>query len=114
MEFDNAGVVLRPGMYGNIQLTEGDATALIVPADAVIDAGEMQYAFVVHNQKHFEPRLLKLGRRSDNSVEVLSGLSEGDEVVTGANFLIDSESRLQAAISGMGGPPAESHSGHGK
>jgi len=87
--------------------------ALTIPADALIDAGTMQYAFVVHNQTHFEPRMLKVGKRSDDRVEILSGLAEGDEVVTSANFLIDSESRLQAAISAMGRPPPERMKGTG-
>jgi RND family efflux transporter MFP subunit len=114
MEFENSGMTLKPGMYGDVQLSDGASMALTVPADAVIDAGEMQYAFVVHNQTHFEPRMLKVGRRSDDRVEILEGLHEGEEVVTSANFLIDSESRLQAAISGMGAAQAGGHEGHGK
>ena len=76
-----------------------------MPSDAVLDGGQTQYAFVVHNGNHFEPHLLKIGRTSDDWDEVLSGLKNGDEVVTSANFLIDSESRLKAAVAGMGGMP---------
>ncbi|MEP0828102.1 MAG: efflux RND transporter periplasmic adaptor subunit [bacterium] len=114
MEFDNMDGALKPGMYGDIQLSDGESSALTIPADALIDAGEMRYAFVVHKQTHFEPRMLKVGRRSDDRVEILEGLHEGEEVVTSANFLIDSESRLQAAISGMGATQAGGHEGHGK
>ena len=77
--------------------------------------GNVSYAFVVHDGGHFEPRLLSLGRSADDYVEVLSGLREGESVLTSANFLIDSESRLKAAISGMGGTQtAGEHAGHGK
>lgn len=114
MEFENSGGTLKPGMYGDVQLSESASLALTVPADAIIDAGEMQYAFVVHKQTHFEPRMLKVGRRSGDRVEVLEGIGEGEEVVTSANFLIDSESRLQAAISGMGAAQAGGHEEHGK
>lgn len=83
-----------------------------MPSDAVMDDGNRQYAFAVHDGVHFEPRLLKVGRRSNDFVEILSGLSEGESVVTSANFLIDSESRLKAAISGMGGTASGAHAGH--
>jgi Cu(I)/Ag(I) efflux system membrane fusion protein len=75
----------------------------MAPAEAVIDGGAVQYAFVVHDGIHFEPRRVQIGRTTDNWVEITDGLAEGDIVVTSANFLIDSESRLKAAISGMGG-----------
>ena len=84
-----------------------------MPADAVLDDGDRQYAFVIHDRIHFEPRLLKLGRSSDDYFEVLSGLTEGEQVVTSANFLIDSESRLKAAMAGMGDTQSNDHSGHG-
>jgi len=113
LEFPNPSLRLRPGMYAEIEVDRGDGMVLAVPADAVMDGGEIQYAFVVHDQTHFEPRLLKIGRTADDWVEVLSGLSEGETVVTSANFLIDSESRLKAAISGLGGAPAAAtHAGH--
>ena len=114
IEFSNASFRLKPGLYVDIDLADQGDGVLAVPADAVMDGGDRQYAFVVHEGTHFEPRLLKLGRSSDDYFEVLSGLSEGEQVVTSANFLIDSESRLKAAIAGMGGTQPDAHAGHGK
>ena len=114
LEFANPSLMLRPGMYSDVQLLQDNEPVLALPTDAVMDGGETKYAFVVHDGKHFEPRLLKLGRSGGDWVEVLSGVSEGDEVVTSANFLIDSESRLKAAIAGMGGARTDEHAGHGK
>lgn len=102
IEVNNASMTLRPGMYADVLVSKDASASLAVPADAILDGGETQYAFVVHDGSHFVPRLVTLGRRGDDWVEVISGLSEGDRVVTSANFLIDSESRLQAAIAGMG------------
>ena len=114
MEFANPALQLRPGMYAEVELEGSGGPVLAVPADAVMDGGDLQYAFVVHNGTHFEPRLLTIGRRSNDLMEVLSGLSEGELVITSANFLIDSESRLKAAIAGMGGTQPNAHAGHGK
>lgn len=112
LEFDNPGLALKPGMYAEVAVATGTASTLAVPMDAVMDGGETKYVFVVHNGVQFEPRMVKVGRSSDEWYEVLSGLQPGETVVTSANFLIDSESRLQAAITGMGGAQAESHAGH--
>ena len=114
IEFANASFRLKPGMYAEVDLAGQGNGVLAVPADAVMDDGDRQYAFVVHDGTHFEPRLLKLGRSSDDYFEVLSGLAEGEQVVTSANFLIDSESRLKAAIAGMGSTQPDAHAGHGK
>ncbi len=112
--FANPSLKLRPGMYSEVELEGRGQGLLTIPADAVMDSGDRQYAFVIQNGSHFEPRLLKIGRRADDYMEVLSGLSEGEQVVTGANFLIDSESRLKAAIAGMGSTQPDTHAGHGK
>jgi Cu(I)/Ag(I) efflux system membrane fusion protein len=114
MEFANPALQLRPGMYAEVELEGSGEPVLAVSAEAVMDGGDLQYAFVVHNGTHFEPRLLTIGRRSNDFMEVLSGLSEGELVITSANFLIDSESRLKAAIAGMGGTQPNAHAGHGK
>ncbi len=112
IELSNPQMKLRPGMYADVRLTDDSKPVLAMPFDALMDGGETRYAFVVHNGTHFEPRLLNIGRRSDEWVEVLSGLSAGEVVVTSANFLIDSESRLKAAISGMGSTEPNAHAGH--
>lgn len=113
LEFPNPDLALRPGMYADVAVARGGPEMLAVPAPALMDGGETQYVFVVHDGIHFEPRRVTVGRRSDDWVEILTGVDSGEEVVTSANFLIDSESRLQAAITGMSGAPAESHEGHG-
>lgn len=102
LEVNNHPMTLRPGMYADVAIARDANVTLAVPADAILDGGETQYVFVVHEGSHFVPRKVALGVRGDDWVEVVSGLAEGNAVVTAANFLIDSESRLQAAISGMG------------
>ena len=111
LQFPNPGLRLKPGMFAEVELERGSEPVLAVPSEAVMDGGEMQYAFVVHDGRHFIPHRVAIGRASDDWIEVLSGLQEGDEVVTSANFLIDSESRLKAAVAGMSG--AGAHAGHG-
>ncbi len=112
IEIANPKMRLRPGMYAQVEL-EGKAGdgALTVPSDAILDNGDIQYAFIVHPGGHFEPRQVSVGQGSDDFIEVTSGLHEGELVATSANFLLDSESRLQAAISGMGSGAPESPAG---
>ncbi len=98
---DRNGPRLRPGMYGTVYLNLPATTGLMVPAEAVVDTGEMHYLFVAKDGGHFEPRLVKVGARAKDHVEILSGVSDGETVVTTGNFLIDSESRLRAAIEGQ-------------
>jgi membrane fusion protein, copper/silver efflux system len=98
---DRNGPRLRPGMYGNVLLDLPATSGLVVPAEAVVDTGETHYLFVAKEGGHFEPRLVKVGGRLKDRVEILSGVAEGERVVTTGNFLIDSESRLRAAIEGQ-------------
>jgi len=112
IELRNPGLELRPGMYGSVRVTNLQGSTLSISSEALMDGGDLKYAFVVHEGTHFEPRLLTVGQRTDNWVEVLSGLREGEMVVSSANFLIDSESRLKAAIAGMGSTKADAHAGH--
>lgn len=99
--FDRSGPKLRPGMYGNIYLSLPATTGLMVPSEAVVDTGETHYLFIAKDGGHFEPRLVKIGAREKDTVEILSGVSEGETVVTTGNFLVDSESRLRSAIEGQ-------------
>jgi Cu(I)/Ag(I) efflux system membrane fusion protein len=99
--FDRTGPRLRPGMYGTIHLDLPATTGLMVPAEAVVDTGEMQYLFVARAGGHFEPRAVKIGARLKDRIEILGGVTEGETVVTTGNFLVDSESRLRAAIEGQ-------------
>ena len=99
--FQNPDLKLRPGMYGDVVIKAEQTEGLVVPSESVVDTGEVQYAFVAREGGRFEPRKVRLGMRSGPDVEILDGLSEGETVVTTANFLIDSESRLRAAIEGL-------------
>jgi Cu(I)/Ag(I) efflux system membrane fusion protein len=101
---DRDGPRLKPGMSGNVYLDLPRTTGLMAPAEAVVDTGEMHYLFVAKDGGHFEPRLVKIGARRNDRVEILSGVDEGETVVTTGNFLIDSESRLRAAIAGQTSP----------
>jgi Cu(I)/Ag(I) efflux system membrane fusion protein len=104
----NPDGILKPDMYASIQLMSGnDASVLAVPDSAVIDSGTRQVVLVQLTEGLYEPREVKLGMRSDGYVEIAEGLSEGENVVVRANFLIDAESNLKAALGSFG-----EHSSH--
>ncbi len=116
--FNNPGQNLRPGMYVNVNLQgRVHADATVIPTEAVIHSGERHTAFVVRAPGKFEPREIRIGEEGGlggQFTRVISGLTEGEEVVTSAQFMLDSESRMQEAIRKMlperkqpGGPPAE-------
>jgi Cu(I)/Ag(I) efflux system membrane fusion protein len=96
---------LKPQMYANVELKIPLGKRLVVPDEAVLDSGTRQLIFIDKGQGTFEPRDVKVGARVDGYTEILAGLSAGEKVVTSANFLIDSESQLKAAIGGMGSMP---------
>ena len=100
-EFPNPGAKLKPNMYADVEIKVSEGTKLAVPEDAVIDTGTRQVAFVVSDGTHFQPREVTLGTKGEGYVEVVKGLNEGDKVVTSAQFLIDSDSRIKAAIQAM-------------
>lgn len=102
-ELDNPGEQLKPGMYANVELQIPLGTRLAIPRDAVLESGERQVIFIHHGGGTLEWRTVKLGVRAGDWVEVLEGIAEGDHLVTSANFLIDSESRLKTAVGGMQG-----------
>lgn len=102
IELRNPGLKLRPGMFGDVTLELGASEAVVVPAEALVDTGEAQYVFVSKGAGRFEPRRVRAGGSGGGKVAVLEGLSEGERVVTTANFLLDSESRLRAALEGAG------------
>lgn len=124
----NTQGLLKPAMYVHAQLsTAASGKVLVVPDSAVIDSGKRQVVLVRLTDGRFESREVQLGVRSDDYVEVLEGLGEGEQVVTSANFLIDAESNLKAALGGLdhahgGAPnggeeknvaPSAEHAGHG-
>ncbi len=105
IELANPGLLLKPSMYANVELAAGDGRRrLAVPDSAVLDSGTRQMVLVRRGEGMFEPREVRLGMRGDAYVEVLEGVKAGEEIVVGANFLIDAESNLRAAISGFGQP----------
>jgi Cu(I)/Ag(I) efflux system membrane fusion protein len=104
IELDNRGMKLRPGMYAAATIQLDAARATVIPTEALVDTGEHQYVFLVKGGGRFEPRPVKAGHRENDKVQILEGLTVGDVVVTTANFLIDSESRLHAAIQGPDEP----------
>lgn len=107
IEFFNPGYKLKPELYGRLKIHLKLGQRLSIPEEALIDTGERRIVFVVHEGRHFEPREVKLGLKAGNYYEVLGGLEEGEPIVTSAQFLIDSESRLKAAIQGFHEHPQE-------
>jgi len=103
LTFPNPTGELRPGMFGDVVLRGAPTEALRVPIDAVIDSGTEKVVFVAIGDGKFQPRKVKLGDRDDAEVAVISGLELGERVVTRANFLVDSESRLRASLAEMMG-----------
>lgn len=109
-EFPNPQGKLKPEMYANVEIKIHLGQKLAVPEGAIIDTGLRQMAIVDKGSGYFEPREVKVGAKVDNYYEVIKGLKAGERVVTSANFLIDSESKLKEALAGVG----SAHSGHGK
>ena len=99
LELPNPGLKLKPGMFGNVRLQTEVVKTLVVPKEAVLETGLRQLVFMDRGQGRYEPASVKLGRRSQDDVEVLEGLKEGDQIVTSANFLLDAESKLASASS---------------
>ncbi len=109
--FSNPGLLLRPGMFVNVDLEIPMGWQLVVPATAVFQAGTQQIAFIDRGDGYLEPRTIVAGPQVGNNYIVLKGLKPGERIVTSANFLIDSESQLQAAIGSFLPPPAPVTSG---
>lgn len=103
VEMDNTQHRLRPGMWAQARVDIPLGQRLTAPASAVLDTGLRQIVFVAREDGHLEPREVKVGVRTDEYWEILAGLHAGEQVVTRALFLIDSESQLKAAIAGMTG-----------
>jgi len=101
VEFPNAAGELKPDMFGDVVLKGQGRRGMIIPLDAVLDSGTTKVAFVSLGQGKFEPRAVTTGITVGEQVEILTGLKLGEEVVVRANFLVDSESRLKAALAQM-------------
>ena len=104
IELENPKALLKPSMYARAEFksVRGSGKVLSVPDSAVLDTGTRQLVLVQRAEGRFEPRPVKLGKRGDGYVEVLEGAKAGENVVVSANFLIDAESNLKAALSGFG------------
>jgi Cu(I)/Ag(I) efflux system membrane fusion protein len=108
VELANPGLLLKPSMFAKVELAvSGMAAVVTVPVSAVIDSGTRQIVLIQQGEGRFEPREVKLGARSDTYLEVIEGVKDGERVVVAANFLIDAESNLRAAVGGFG------HADHG-
>ena len=115
-DIDNPDFVFKPDMYVNVRLeSEPVADALTIPVEAVLHSGEKQTVFVALGDGKFEPRQVKTGMQNDDGdIEIVQGLLEGEHVVTSAQFMLDSESKLREAIQKMlepQAPSAEAHAG---
>ena len=111
MEFPNPDSGLRPDMFVNVRLRTELGPRFVVPKDAVMDTGEKQYAFVDLGEGYFEPRQVKAGPEVAEGRVVEEGLDVGERVVTAANFILDSESRLKGAFDALGSPSAPEMAG---
>lgn len=112
IEFPNKELVLKPGMFANVEIKKDLGTVIVVPEDAVIDTGVRQIVFVRASPVRFEPREVTVGARADGQFVVLTGLKEGETVVTSAHFLIDAESKVQAALLKGAQPSPAGHGSH--
>src|SRR5436190_3301841 len=102
IELPNADFLLRPDMYAEAEIDTGTGKQVIaVPDSAVIDSGSRQVVIIDKGEGRFEPRAVKIGRRGAGYVEISDGVKDGESVVTSANFLIDAESNLKAALKGL-------------
>jgi membrane fusion protein, copper/silver efflux system len=103
LEIANPHQLLKPAMFAQVELpVGGKGKVLTVPNSAVVDSGTRQIVLVQLAEGRFEPREVKLGLHTDDYVEVIGGVKEGEQVVVAANFLIDAESNLRAATAGFG------------
>ena len=108
IEIANPGGVLLPNMYAEVEIGTGDAAPVVaVPDSAVIDTGTRQVVIIDRGEGRFEPRDVKIGLRGQGFTEIREGIAEGDRVVVAANFLIDAESNLKAALRGLTPPEAQ-------
>lgn len=99
-EFPNPGLRLKPEMFVDVAAQLEPAAGIVVPDSAVVDTGARRLVFVDRGGGRFEPRRVTVAARADGKARIASGLAAGERVVVKANFLLDSESRLRAALAG--------------
>lgn len=103
--FSNPGLALKPGMFVNVSINVPLGRQLVIPASGALQAGTREIAFIDHGSGYLEPRQIEIGPRLDDHVVVLKGLKAGERIASSANFLLDSEAQLQAAIGSFAAPP---------
>jgi membrane fusion protein, copper/silver efflux system len=107
-------LLLRPDMFADVTIhAQRKVDAVVIPSEAVVRSGEREQVFVVRGPGKFEPRDVKTGVQSQGRVQIIDGVSPGEEVVTSSQFLIDSESKLREATAKMletqAGEPGGAH-----
>jgi Cu(I)/Ag(I) efflux system membrane fusion protein len=119
VELPNPALRLKPDMFVSVRIQSETGTAnLVVPASAVVDRGQQQFVWVEAGPGSYTPRQVRVGVRTADKVEIVSGLTEGEKVVVNGGFLLDSEAQLRAASAGAAaanqstGQPAPAHSTH--
>jgi membrane fusion protein, copper/silver efflux system len=105
LEIANPDTKLSLGMFVNVKLDLALGRQVVIPASGVYQSGTRQIAFIDHGDGHFEPREIEVGARAGEDFVVTKGLKAGERVATSANFLLDSESQLQAAMGSFAPPP---------
>ena len=111
VEFANPDLELKPDMFVRVELQGSLGERMAVPGSAVLSSGTRDIVFVAQGDGYFEPREVRIGLRLPDAMEILEGVSEGERVVTSGNFLIDSESRLKAALEATAAPRGPDASG---
>lgn len=107
LDISNKNFELKPDMFGEVSINVPLGLRLAIPDDSVLDTGLRKIVFVDAGDGYIEPREIETGVRIPGYLEVKSGLSEGEKVVTSANFLVDSESKIKEALKSMGTPTAK-------
>ena len=108
LEFANPQGELKPEMYADVELQGELGVRTTLPESAVLSSGTRDIVFVDRGDGYFDPREVKIGVRLPGSVEILDGVRQGESVVSSANFLVDSESKLKAALEAAAAPPPPS------
>ena len=106
LEAANPGLRLKPEMFVNVEFGIPGRKRLVVPADSVLNTGDRHTVFVDLGDGFLEPRPVEVGPAIGDRVAIVSGLAAGERIVASGTFLVDSESRMQAALGGMGRPSA--------
>ena len=110
VEVPNPDLALLPDMYADVSIDTGSGDPVVaISNDALLDSGARQVVILDLGEGRFEPKPVKVGVRGSDMSEIVEGIDEGDRVVVGANFLIDAESNIKAALDALEAPqPSES------